>query len=479
VVKSGHGLTALDARDGRQLWALPDVKGSGPTHGVEDAPYYKGRNLLEVPEMGVLLLNRMKLPGDSEGQLMGMNLETGERLWNQPQIDDLKGVIPLPTGPDVILISIHLDRKMLARNAVLTAGRAPSLYYPYHLQFRRLNPLTGETRWTTEYPATFYTSVQNVSVVGNHLFLNHSNVLLVCFDLATGSQLWEEETKGLGYFPPLPVEKAESLVIYGQKTVRAADAATNKISWEVKNLGKVTGIALCDDAVLSIGDDNVTAADARTGSERWRIRTHGHATNLLWDKSSDTVVYVDGKGLHTAERTTGKLLVNTKLDAPEHDVYHPVSIRLAGSEAAVLIARGEVFAYNTKTGKHIVTAGKLVGFYPAYVLPGEPNADNQEDSTPPQRVSGNFDREAARDGTLLSIAAQKNLAEYRSAVESRLDAYETQSEDGARKIWWIDEKTNLQSGFGVVGTQHDVSRQLGMVFAVEKNVIHGDKITPK
>lgn len=479
VVKSGHGLTALDARDGRQLWALPEVQGSGPAHGAEDVPYYKGRNLVEVPEMGVLLLNRMKLPGDSDGQLMGMNLETGERLWKQPQIDDLKGVILLPAAPDVILISIHLDRKMLARNAILTAGRVPALYYPYHLQFRRLNPLTGETRWMTEYPRTFYTAVQNVSVVGDHLFLNHSNVLLVCFDLATGNQLWEEESKGTGYFPPLPMGKMEGLVIYSQKTVRAADPATNKISWEVKNLGKVEGIALCDGIFVFIGDDNMAAVDAKTGSERWRIKTHDHATNILWDRPTDTIIYVDGKGLHTIERTSGKALMSTKLDRPGHDVYDPVAIRMGGTETAVLIAKGEVFAYNFKTGKHIVTAGELLGFYPAYVLREEPGSDDGEASaTAAQGGTLKIDREA-REGTLLSASAQKNLAEYHTAVETGLDAYETQSEDGARKIWWIDEKTNLQQGFGVIGTQHDVSRQLGMVFAVEKNVIYGDVITSK
>lgn len=484
VVKSGNGLTALNARDGRQLWAWPDVKGSGPAHGVEDLAYYRGKNLREVPEMGILLLNRMKLPNDSDGQLMGIKLETGERLWNQPQIDDLKAVLALPSGPDVILVSTHLDRKMLARNVILTAGQAPlPLYYPYHLQFRRLNPLTGETRWTIEYPRTFYTSVQAVFIIGDHLFLNHSNIVLTCFAVATGKQLWEEETKGIGNFPPLPVqkvEKAEGPVIYAQKTVRAVDPGTNKINWEVKNLGRVTGIAVCDGIVVAIGNDNVAAVDAKSGNERWRIKTHGHATNILWDKPTDTIIYVDGKGLHTVERTTGKALVNTKLDAPGHNVYHPVSIRLAGSEVAVLIAKGQSFAYNFKTGKHLLTGGRLVGFYPAHFLPEEPDPENGLDLPPAdQSESGKNHRDGMREGSLISASAQETLAESHSAVASRLDAYETQSEEGARKVWWIDEKTNLVAGFGVAGTQHDVSRQLGMTFSVEKNAMRADAITEK
>jgi outer membrane protein assembly factor BamB len=483
MVKSGNGLTALNARDGRQLWTLPQVKGSGPAHGAEDIAYYRGKNLREVPDMGILLLNRMSLPNDSDGHLMGLNLETGERLWNQPQIDDLKTVMPLQSGPDVILVSTHLDRKMLARNVILTAGRLPAVYYPYHLRFRRLNPLTGETRWTIEHPPTFYTSVQAIFIIGDRLFLNHSNFVLTCVALATGKQLWEEEVKGLGSFPALPVQEAvvpDGPVIYGQKTVRAVEASSNKIIWEIKNLGKVTGIDVCDGIVVAIGNDHLAAVDAKSGVERWRIKTHGHATNTQWDRPTDTIIYVDGKGLHTVERTTGKALVNTKLDAPGHNVCHPITIRLAGPEVVVLIAKDKLFAYNFKTGKHLLTAGRLVGFYPARALTEEPDPENDVNlHLADQAESGTNDRDSTRAGSLISASAQQALAESRSAVARRLDAYETQSEEGARKVWWIDEKTNLVAGFGVAGTQHDVSRQLRMIFSVDNNTIRGDVITEK
>ncbi len=210
-------------------------------------------------------------------------------------------------------------------------------------------------------------------------------------------------------------------------------------------------------------------------------KTRGHTTNILWDKATDAMIYLDGKGLHTAERTTGKALVSTKLDTPGHDVYHPFNIRLAGSEVAVLIAGGQVFAYDFKTGKHLVTAGALIGFYPSYVfLDRWPKALTGEDLVPAvQRESGKDDWEGAREGTLLSASAQANLDGYRADAESRLDAYETESREGAQRIWWIDEKTNLQAGFGVTGTLHDVSRPLGLIFAVDKNEIRADAIMPR
>lgn len=480
LVKSANNLSALDGKDGRQLWTT-GVELSGALHGALGEIHFRGKNLLEVPGMGILLLNRVKLAGDGDGRLIGLNLETGARLWDQAQIDELLTAIPLPDSHDVVLVSMRLERRMSIENTILTAGYVPELLYPYRLRMQRLDALTGETRWTLEYPRTFYPAAQTVILAGDHLFLNYSNILLVCVDLGTGNRVWEEATKGMGTSrPPLPLERTGGLLIYGQKTVKAVDANTNKVIWETKGLGRVAGIGLHDGMLVAIGDKNLVALDPKTGSERWHKKTHGYTTNLLWDKTTDTIVYVDGKGLHTVERTTGKALVETKLDAPQHDVYHPFQIRLAGSEVAVLIANGKVFAYNFKTGKHIVTTGKLLSFHPPYMFldwwPQPFVGENLVSGA--QRESGEDDWEGVRQGTLLTASAQKNLDGYRSAGENRLAAYETLSPEGGQKIWWIDEKTNLQAGFGVAGTLHDVSRQFGLIFAVDKSEIRADAITP-
>lgn len=88
----------------------------------------------------------------------------------------------------------------------------------------------------------------------------------------------------------------------------------------------------------------------------------------------------------------------------------------------MLIAKGEVLAYNFKTGKHIVTAGELVGYYTAYVSEELGSDDGEAPVPAAQEASGKIDREGVRAGALLSASAQENFAEYRSAVESRLDA---------------------------------------------------------
>src|SRR5579859_3393742 len=95
LVKSGKGLTALDGKDGRELWELADVRVSETGLAAMPGTLERGLNILEVPGMGVLLLNGVKLPGNSERRLIALNLMTGERLWDAPPVDELMTAIPL------------------------------------------------------------------------------------------------------------------------------------------------------------------------------------------------------------------------------------------------------------------------------------------------------------------------------------------------------------------------------------------------
>lgn len=340
LVKAGKSLTAVDATDGRQLWVLPDLGLSG----LAEMGEVRGKNLLEIPGKGVLLLNRVKLTGDSDGRLIALNLMTGERLWDHPQIDELMSAIPLQGSREVVLVSLRMERKTLVRNLILTAGEGPpALIYPFRLEFQRLDPITGKVEWSVEYPRTFYPGLVSMSATSNHMFVNYSNGIVGSIDLATGKQMWEEGSKTMGSnSPPLSLEMANGRLIYGVKSVRAVDPATNQVGWEIDKLGKITGISVCDGVAVAIGDHNVAAVDAGSGTQLWRKKAYGHGTNIVWEKQSDALVYVDGKGLHTADRRTGKALLEARLQRD----YHPFYIRLASRDAVVTIARDEVSAYN-------------------------------------------------------------------------------------------------------------------------------------
>jgi outer membrane protein assembly factor BamB len=474
LVKAGKSLTAVDATDGRQLWVLPDLG----LNGLAEMGEVRGKNLLEIPGMGVLLLNRVKLAGDSEGRLIALNLMTGERLWDHPQVDELMSAIPLQGSRDVALVSVRVERKTLVRNLILTAGEGPpALIYPFRLEFQRMDPITGKTQWNAEYPRTFYPGRISVAASADHLFINYSNGIVGSIDLATGKQMWEEGSKTTGSnSPPLSLEMANGRLIYGVKSVRAVDPGTNQVGWEIDKLGKITGISLCDGVAVAVGDNNVAAVDAGSGTELWRKKTYGHGTNILWEKHSDAIAYVDGKGLHTVERRTGKSLLDARLQGE----YHPIFIRLASHEVMVTIARDEVSAYNLQTGKKLFTGAKMVGFYPAYTFLNHwPMPDDGAELVPRGQKTPDTNADIVGEGSLLTGAALRRVEGYRTAVEVSLDAYETEDDAGVRTIWWIDAETNRRVEIDVTDAQHDVSRQLGMIFAVNKNQIWGAAITAK
>ncbi len=494
LVKAGKSITALDGANGQRLWELPEVKWSGFISSDKDE-FPRGKNMIEVPGIGVLLLNRVMLPGDSDGRLIALNLMTGKRLWDQPQVDDLLMAIPLEGTRDILLVSRRFLRPsakrialeaavatatgvatgLLTGNAVIFALPWP---YPLRFEFQRVDPVSGKTRWNAEYPHTFNPGPQTFRVIGEQLFINSDSDVFGIVDLASGKRTWEA---GFGLPDneslPLPMQEPGGRLIYGWKNVEAVDPTTKQLSWEIGELGKITGISECGELVVAIGHKSVAAVDAKTGAERWRKKAYSHTTNILWDKQSDAILYADEKGLHSVERTTGKSLLDVQLDGK----FSPHYIRLASPEAVVTIATDEVSAYNFKTGKKLFTEGKLFSFFRSHAFQDHwPMPDDGQDLMPPTLrapVKGQWN--GAYEGTLLSVDFLERLQGYRTETEGLLDAYETESETGALKVWWIDPETDRQIGFRLTAKHHDVSRTLRMVFAVDGKLVWGAAIVPK
>jgi outer membrane protein assembly factor BamB len=494
LVKTSKSITALDGATGQLLWELPEVKWSGLISSDKDE-FPRGKNMMEVPGMGVLLLNRVMLPGDSDGRLIALNLMTGKRLWDQPQVDDLLTAMPLERTRDILLVSrqhetsakrVALDVAVAAATSVatglLTGGQAvisvlPSPYVSRFV-FQRVDPVSGETRWNFEYPHKISPGPHGLSAIGRQLFITFDSEVFGAMNLDDGKATWEDvaiipDSNNLPLRPP----GTEDRLIQGWKNVIAVEPVTRQFRWELCDLGKITGISEFGGLLVAVGHSSVAAVDAQTGEERWRKKTYSHTTNLQWDKESDAILYADERGLHSVERTTGKSLLDTRIDGK----FSPYYIRLSGPEAVVTIATDEVSAYNFKSGKKLFTEGKLFSFLRSYAfLDHWPMPDDGQDMMPatlktPERGAWN----GAQENTLLSGEFLERMVGYRTESEGLLDAYETESETGVDKVWWIDPGTNRQIGFHLTGKHHDVSRPLRMVFAVDQKLIWGAAIIPK
>jgi outer membrane protein assembly factor BamB len=482
LVKSGSSLTAVDGKDGRQLWVLADVRLDGIS--VADIPgaEKRGLNVLEVPWMGVLLLNGARLPSSAERRLIALNLMTGQRLWDEPPLDEMMTVIPLYESGQIVVVSRRVQKKILvAEAAAATASEVPFLFasgvlpYPYRFELERLDLATGKIGWNTEYPRTFTPGTTYLSAFGDHLFVYFGNRFLGCVDVASGKVVWEDGAKHLwSGSVPMPLEMANGRLIYVSKEVQAIDPETEKVGWTIEDLGKVTGIFVHDGLAVAIGEKRMAAVDAASGKELWSVKTHGHTTNLLWERRSDTLVYADWKGLHRVERATGKSLLDGKLQTDTAPHY----LRMAGPSSVVAIAYNETDGYDAVSGKLLFTEGKLNALFRSDVFLDEwplPE-DGQELVRMARAPFGDAEWESVHRLTLLSAAALQSLVESATDRDGTLDVYQTEPEKGPTKIWWMDEKTNKEMVIRPTAQKHDVSRAMGNVFAVNGKVLWAARI---
>lgn len=478
IARTGKSLIALNEVQGQQLWMLPTVEfGYGLMEGG-GADQQRGRNMLEVPGMGVLILNRVKFASDAKWRMVALNLITGKELWTQEPVDDLMTVVPLYQSGQIVAVSRRVQKKVLTAEIVASSiSRVPFVMYPYRFEIARLDLATGKVLWSTEYERTFTPGTGSVQAIDDHLFIYFGNRLMGCMRLQDGKFLWEEGAKHFGSVSlVLPVEVADGKLIYGSEYVRAVDPETQKEDWSIEELGKVTGILVRRGLAVALGENNIAAVETATGKEVWRRKTHGHTTNLLWDRATDTVLYTDGKGLHSIERPRGKPLLDTQL----HVESLPMYILLASPEVLVTISEAEVCAYNFKTGKKLFAMGKLTGFFRSdAVLDAWPLPDHGEDfvgmSRPPETDA---EWEAVRKATLLAPEALKGYEDLSRAADD-LEAYETTVEGRIAKTWWIDPKTNEKVELSLAGSQTDVDRRAGMVIEVDGITIRGASIVAK
>lgn len=478
VVRVDKSLVALDEVEGQQLWMLPKVEFGYALMEGGGADQQRGRNMLEVPGMGVLILNRVKFASDAQWRMVALNLMTGKELWAQEPVDDLMTVVPLYQSGQIVVVSRRVQKKVLTAEIVASSiSHVPFVMYPYRFEIERLDLATGRLLWSTEYERTFTPGTGSVQAIGDHLFIYFGNRLMGCIRLQDGKFLWEDGAKHFGSASVvLPFEVADRKLIYGSEYVRAVDPETQKEAWSIEELGKVTGIFVHRGLAVALGENNIAAAEIATGKEVWRRKTHGHTTNLLWDRASDTLLYTDGKGLHSIERPTGKPLLDTQLRVESLPAY----ILLASPEVVVTMSVAEVCSYNFKTGKKLLAMGKLTGFFRSdAVLDAWPLPDHGEDfegmSRPPE---SDAEWEGVRKATLLMPEALMTYEDL-SRADDDLEAYETTVEGRIAKTWWIDPKTNEKVEISPSGSQTDVDRRAGIVIEVDGNAMRGAKIAEK
>lgn len=467
LVHSGNSLIALEGLDGHELWSIPEIHFPLAPY-PRDNPISVWRNLVEVPGKGVLLLNNVRLNGEKDAHLIGVNLATGEKLWQQPPLEHLLGsALPIPGTSEALLVAYHFDRLLAAGQAAASGGYLN--LGPFRFVLQRMDLATGKVRWNAEYPYVFNWGANNIQIFGNAAILNYSNSVVGAVDLSNGKPSWKDGLSLFGGSPrDLPPVYSQGHVIYALKELLAVDPVDDKAAWVVDDLGKITGIIAHNQSLYALGSRSLASLDPKTGNSLWRKSTRPDSTNLLFDSATNSLIFADYKSLTRVDAATGKSLLDVRLrDACEDPKY----IRPAGSEAVVAFGKDTVCVFSLSNGKLLYTGAKPIGFFRSYsfvnifaLTPSEPELIYRA----PQ-VATIEAWNAAKQGSFLPASYLDRLKDFPQADDGSADAYELSAGPGSASIWWIDPQTQQLVVIHPTGKDHDVARFLGLVFAVSGN----------
>ena len=467
IVRSGKSLSALDGEDGRELWSLPEVEGYKSSYWLPDDMFQREKNVMEIPGMGILLLNEIRLPGMQEPRLVALNLVTGTRLWDKEPLEGLCMVAPLAGSTDVILVSM---RHRLGVKPIKERFWNDLLLTPRHYTLRRTNSLTGEVKWTFEYPEKFWISSASLHTFGGYLIFQTGNDFVGCINASNGKPVWEREQKATLNEVSLPLVGAGGNVIFAMKFPEAMSPVNPHTRWQKEGLGRITGLLEVNGTVFLAGERAVTAVDPKTGSENWSHRAPGARTNLVYDKTSDAIMYSDKKAIHVLDPDTG--IARKEIRLPP--TIHPTQIAHPSPDFVVAYTKREYAIFHLATGEHVKAEGKLRDIFTPYrFVDFWPIVSSIQMDTvynmavlPEVRPRPAVDWDFIQTATLLPGSYWKRLIPSATLPEGFGEAYLTVDEKGIIRITTFDADRSKLYQIISVDSQIDVSTALGLTISV-------------
>jgi outer membrane protein assembly factor BamB len=224
----GH-LYAVDAESGEERWRF-----RGEDKFVGSANWLAPEG--ELPGRVVA--------GCYDNRLYCLDAESGEKLWSYETDNYINGT-PAVTGGRVVFGGC---------DAVL------------HVVDGR----TGEAAARVDLGAECYVAGSTAAVDGR-AYLGHYGNAFVCFDLASGEEVWRLEDERHAFFSA-PAVGAERVVFGGRnKQVHCVDRATGELLWRFPTRRKVDGspVIAGDKVIVGSGDGRLYLLDLKSGEELW------------------------------------------------------------------------------------------------------------------------------------------------------------------------------------------------------------------
>lgn len=504
LVRTGPSLTAIDGTNGKALWALPYVHIEGESK-IESV--LRGANVVEVPDLSVVLFNRAKLSSGDQPHLIGVDLWTGRILWQRPELDSLLQVVPMRDSERVLLLGYKEPNAR--KSLVAAAAFAPFAGFvgadilqftiPVRIEMTLLDPRTGHADWTSEYPRSLTPRHIEVRESRGQLYLSEYDEyhfsILAGVDPSNGQRLWEYQVAAdfgaaaqaapefVSYdadlstapkvSPPVQFVGGRAVFAFGDQSGREGladlDLATQKPVWTANDVGRIRILAASQDLILGAGDKGAFGIAADSGVVRWSIKTQGAATNFLFDKDDSALIVCDDEKFMELDAASGKIL----RQAPHQVGPELRFIRRVGPQLIIVAGKKDATIVNTATGEASARFPKPgLEFSSATFWVGWENTVGRSD--PPADLVRELQD---RWPELSSEAGQdQGLLEGHARIESFLNSdagplYANRIGDNGWRFRRVNPNTGAMQVFDLKGEHPDANPALGLVYLIEDDQV--------
>jgi len=480
LVRSGKALIALDGVDGKQLWSFPEIEINGWLGTSRLAA--RGNNLFEIPGYSILLINRAKLNGskDETGELLAVDLWTGEVLWKQAALEDLATLVPLYDSGRILLVTRKLASERVVFDSLPYVQPAVFLALadaspPFHPEMYLMDISTGRMDWKSEYPRALGPLFFDVRELYGHLFLHEANgkgsTILGSIDLQTGNRSWESAGSpnfSLGAMPML--QAVNDHVIMGSNGVAAFDPASGIPAWNATEIGHVAGLITDGDTVLGSGSKGAFALDAKTGGVRWRTRGWGYVTNPVLYKESHILAFCDVTDVIVLDTSSAKILRKVPLGLREK----PEWVSRVGKKYLLAFTGEDTGVYDVESGKKIAFEAETKGTFPGASFLMRQYMPSVGAAAPPVDIRRDLQQAwpSILERAKKSENGQKTLERLQLFLNSAADGPDSSdstvygTDVGNWTLWRVNPQTGHTEAIEFEGSQPDASLNLGLAYFV-------------
>jgi outer membrane protein assembly factor BamB len=306
---------------------------------------------------GVAISDGKLFIGSLDGKLVGMEEDTGNRLFNDLSLETGSSGGFLGCGAAPITVAIY-GEPIVSDNHVFVAGYNGKVY--------SIDATKGIKGWSFQPERGLQPIIGGLAIGQNALFFGTAKGYVYSIDATTSSQNWEFKTGNKIWTTPL-VDNGTLYIGSFDKKLYALNTADGKEKWQFKTDGAIVSTPVVENNTVYFGtlDRYFYAVDATNGSLKWK--SSETAGKWYWANPIlvNNVIYapnMDGK-VYLINVTDGKVISRVELKLETEKNNQPISSSpiVVGNKIILATQDGRVWAIDTGTNRLSQLVDKSLG----------------------------------------------------------------------------------------------------------------------